>query len=330
MTKILNTSIHFLFVLCTVFTQPSAARASESGEVLIDRVLAIVNGRPIFYGDIRRKVELGPLVVVSEYPADKDAAPQTRALNDAINFELILAAANDLDINVTDTELDQEIDRYLEEQKISKDKLGELLKNEGETLENYRRDFRNQIILRRFQRRIIAPSIKVTDKDVETYYLSQSGASGNDLIEVSLRQLLIKLDPSMTKDLENAKKALANDIYSKLKGGLDFADAIGLYSDDPSAKKPDQKPMIIKLKDLTSSMKTAIEPLKIGDFTRPIATPRGLMIFQLAERKLGENREFAAKKEKLTQELRMMELINQTSKWLAEQHQRVTIKRVED
>jgi peptidyl-prolyl cis-trans isomerase SurA len=304
--------------------------AIESGETLIDRVLAVVNGRPIFYDDIKRKIDTGPLVVVSEYPAAKDAPAQTRALNDAINFELIMGAAKDLDIEVVDADLDQEINRYLDEQKISKDKLADLLKNEGETLENYRRDFRNQMVLRRFQRRIIAPSIKVTDKDVETYYLSQSGTTANDMIEVSLRQLLIKVDSSMSKDLAAAKKSLANDVYGKIKGGLDFVDAVGLYSDDANAKKPDTKPLTIKLKDLSAAMKAAIEPLRAGECSAPVTTPNGLILFQLVDRKLGENREFAGKKEKLEQELRMLELVNQTNKWLSDQHQRITIKRMDD
>lgn len=318
------------FFLALLLTFQTSLKASEAGETLIDRVLAVVNGRPIFYSDIRRKIEIGPLVVVSEYPANKDAPAPTKALNDAINFELIMGAAKDLDIEVLDADLDQEINRYLDEQKISKDKLTELLKNEGETLENYRRDFRNQMVLRRFQRKVIAPSIKITEKDVETYYLSQSNTTANDMIEVSIRQLLIKIDSGMNNELVSAKKSLAGDIHTKLKGGLDFIDAIGLYSDDPNAKKPDQKPLTIKLKDLSATIKAAIEPLKPGEFTAPISTPNGLMIFQLVEKKLGENRDYAAKKEKLEHELRMLELQNQTNKWLSEQHQRITIKRMDE
>lgn len=316
--------------LLMMFSLSSPSLAAEAGESLVDRVLAIVNGRAIFFSDIRRKVQIGPLVVVSEYPADREAPAQTKALNDAINMELILAAAKDIDIDVSEEELNQEIERHLSEQKISKDKLVELLKNEGESLENYKRDFRNQLVLRNFQRRIIAPSIKVTDKDVETYYLSQSGASANDLVEVAIRQLLIKVDPSMHKELASAKRELANEIYSKLKGGLDFVDAIGLYSDDPEAKKNGQKPIAIKLKDLTPNLKSAIDPLKPGEVTPPINTPRGLMIFQLVERRLGENREYSSQKDRLLQELRMIELVNQTARWLAEQHQRVSVKRMDE
>lgn len=330
MRKIAQTIVFAIItVTLQVSTQYSVCVASND-EALVDRVLAVVNGRPIFFSDIRRKLQVGPLVVVSEYPATKDANSQTRALNDAINLELILSAAKDLDIDISDEELTQEMDRHLSEQKISKEKLGELLKNEGETLENYRRDFRNQLVLRNFQRRIIAPSIKVTDKDVETYYLSQSGESANDLVEVSIRQILIKIEPNMNKELSAAKRELANDIFKKLKAGLDFSDAIGLYSDEPGAKKSDQKPIVVKLKDLSPALKSSIEPLKPGEVTQPISTPRGLVIFQLVERKLGENREFTAHKDRLLQELRMLELVNQTGKWLAEQHQRVTVKRIDE
>jgi peptidyl-prolyl cis-trans isomerase SurA len=324
--------IRFVFtaILFCILSNSTQSLALAPGEVLIDRVLAIVNGRSIFYSDIRRKIDPGPLVVVSEYPANHDAPPQARALNDAINFELILSSANDLDINVTDADLDIEINRNLEEQKISKDKLADILKSEGETIENYRRDFRNQLILRRFQRRIILPSIKITDRDIETYYLSQSGASGNDLVEIKIRNLLIKIDSSMKKELADAKRNLANDIYAKLKGGLDFSDALGLYSDDPTSKKPDAAPMTVRLKDLSPAMSAAVEPLHQGEFTTPVTTPNGMVISLLVEKKLGENKDFANKKEKIAQQLQMIELGNQTTKWLAEQHQRVTIKLIEE
>jgi peptidyl-prolyl cis-trans isomerase SurA len=328
--KPLASRLLFIGILIATMNRHSIVFAQERGETLVDRVLAVVNGRAIFYGDIRRKIETGPLVIVSEYPAGKDAPAQTRALNDSINFELIMGAAKDLDIEVSDADLDQEMNRYLDEQKISKEKLQELLQGENQTLDNYRRDFRNQMVLRRFQRRIIAPAIKVTEKDVETYYLSQSNVKSNDMIDVSLKQLIIRTDSKMSKELAAAKKSLANDLYGKLKGGLDFNDAIGLYSDDPTAKRQDHKPITVKLKDLSPNLRAALDPLKVGEFTQPIPTGNGLTIFQVVGKKMGENRDFLVKKEKLEQELRMIELVNQTNKWLGEQYQRITIKRMDE
>lgn len=321
-------------LLASVFSLLSVSTAvpafALAGEVLIDRVLAVVDAHPIFYSDIRRKVETGPLVLVSEYPSDKDANNQTRALNDSINFELILSAAKDLDVDVTDADLDQEINRYMEEQKLTKDKLLELLRNEGESFESYKRDFRNQMVLRRFQRRVILPNIKITDKDLETYFLSQSHSGAVDLVEVSMRQIIVKADASMSKDLLEARKALAQDIYGKLKSGLDFAEAVGLYSDDPSSRKGAASLFTIKIKDLASNIRGVIDQLKPGEFSNPISTPNGIQIFQVVERKLGVNKEFQDRRAQLEQELRVVELRNQTNKYLADQRQRVTIKLIEE
>lgn len=318
--------IALLFLL--LVTLPLKALAAE-GEVLVDRVLAVVDSRPIFYSDIRRKIEVGPLVFVSEYPAEKDASAQVRAMNDAINFELIMIASKDLDLEVTDAELDQEINRYMEEQKLTKDRLLELLKNEGESYESYRRDFRNQMILRKFQRRVIAPAIKVTDKDIETYFLTQAGASAVDFIEVTIRQILIKVDPSTSKELQEARKALAQEVYAKLKSGLDFGEAVGLYSDDPAAKKSNPQ-FTIKIKDLAPNLRGVIEQLKPQEFSTPIQTPNGLMLFQVVEKKIGVNKDFETKRTQLEQEIRMSELRSQTNKWLNDQRQRVTVKVLED
>lgn len=320
-----------IIITCFFLTMNSAIAGSAEGEVMIDRVLAVVDARPIFYSDIKRKIETGPLVVVSEFPADKDATNQTKALNDAINFELILSAAKDLDVEVADADLDQEINNYMNEQqpKLTKDKLIELLANEGETWESYRRDFRSQMTLRRFQRRVIVPAIKVTDKDIETYFLTQAGSGATDLVEVSLRQIVIKIDPELSKDLQEARRSLAQDIHTKLKGGLDFVEAAGLYSDDPESRKG-ASTMTIKIKDLSPNIRNVVDPLKAGEFTGPIQTPGSIMFFQVVDRKLAVNNDFKARRQQLEQELKLVELKNQTNRWLADQRQKVTIKMIQD
>ncbi|MCX6125261.1 MAG: peptidylprolyl isomerase, partial [Proteobacteria bacterium] len=221
------------------------------------------------------------------------------------------------------------INRYIEEQKLTKDRLIELLKNEGETIDGYRRDFRNQMTLRRFQRRVIVPAIKVTDKDVETYYLAQAGSASMDLVEVSLRQIVIKIDPGLSKELQEARKTIAQDVHAKLKGGLDFTEAAGLYSDDTNSRKVGS-PMDIRVRDLAPNIRTALEVLKPGEFTGPISTMNSIMFFQVAEKRLAVNKDFQDKKTQLEQELKLVELKNQTNRWLSEQRQKVTIKTIDD
>lgn len=314
-------------IIWLLFT-PTLFAQVESNEVLLNRVLCIVDSRPIFHSDIQKKVEVGPIILVSEFPSDKEASPYEKALNDAINFELILSASKDLDIEVSDSDLELEIGRYLEEQRISKEKLVDLLKNEGETYEGYRSDFKNQLILRRFQRKVIAPSIKVTDKDIETYYLTQSNTDNTDSIEVTLQQIQISIRPDQPKELQEARKLLVQDLGLKLKSTTDFTEAAGLYSDENSSTKG--APFTVRLKDLASNLKSSIEALKPGEVSNPIPIGPNFLFIKLVDRKVTLNREFETQKQKLEQELKILELRNQTNKWLSEQRQRSTIKYIQD
>ena len=63
---------------------------------------------------VQEKVANGPLVVVSDYPASESASAFTRALQDAINFELILQNARGLSIDVQDDEVEAEIGNFLQ------------------------------------------------------------------------------------------------------------------------------------------------------------------------------------------------------------------------
>src|SRR5262249_12008056 len=59
---------------------PKGDAAAATGDELVDRIVAVVDGRPILYSDVKAKVDKGPLVVVSEYPATESAPQFDRAL----------------------------------------------------------------------------------------------------------------------------------------------------------------------------------------------------------------------------------------------------------
>ena len=100
----------FLFAAFLLALASTSSSAVE-GEVLVDRIVAVVDGHPILYSSVMDKVDKGPLVVVSEYPAEETSPPYERALQDAINFQLVMAKAKDLEIDVRDDEVEAEIAR---------------------------------------------------------------------------------------------------------------------------------------------------------------------------------------------------------------------------
>ena len=317
--------------LCLALTLLSPlARAADTGpqpgDELIDRIVAVVDGRPILFSEVKAKVDKGPLVVVSSFPAADNAPQYDQALQDSINFELVLAKAKDLEIDVRDDEVESEIKSFLESRGLNRDGLLDHLKQAGMTYEDYKHDFKDQMILRRFQGRVISPLIKVTDKDVETYYLKKTAGTNNDMVELVLRQILVSVPSGASADVEEAKKKLAQEVHQKLADGMAFVEAVKIYSDEPGARQNGGLMAPVKASDLTAAIRTAVEPLEPGQFTQPVKSSLGYHLFALEEKKFAGSQEFQAKKKELEMELRNDELQSQTRRWLAEQRQKSKVE----
>lgn len=312
-------------LLASLLLTPAAFAAD--GEVLVDRMVAVVDGYPILYSDVMDKVEKGPLVVVSEYPAEETAPAYERALQDAINFELVMAKAKDLEIDVRDDEVEAEIKSFLDSRGLNRDGLLEHLGQQKMTYDEYKSDFRDQMILRRFQGRVITPLVKLTDKDVETYYLKKSGST-SDLVELVLRQILISVTATAAPEVIEAKRKLAQEVHQKLTDGMGFPEAVKIYSDEEKARDNGGLMQPVKLKDLSPTIRTEVEAIDVAQFTKPVRTSLGFHIFYLEEKKFSGSTEFESQKKKLEFELRNLELANQTRRWLTEQRQKSKVELV--
>jgi len=309
----------------TLLITVSSHAHAQSVETLVDRIVAIVDGYPILHSAVKQKVDKGPLVVVSDYPADENSQQWDRALQDAINFELVMSKAKDLEIDVRDDEVEAEIKSFLDSRGLGRDGLLQHLEGQGMSYEDYKEDFKDQMILRRFQGRVIHPLVKLTDKDVETYYLKKTGAT-SDLVELKLRQILFNVVATSAPDIIEAKRKLAQEVHQKLNDGMPFPDAVRVYSDDEKARETGGLMAGIHLRDMAPAIRTEVETLEAGQFTPPIRTAMGFHIFYLEEKQFSGSKEFATQKKQLEYELRTMELNNQTRRWLTEQRQRTKVE----
>lgn len=304
---------------------PCTNAYGADGETLLDRVVGTVDGRPVLYSDVQQKVAKGPLVVVSDYPADESSPAFDRALQDALNYQLVMEKAKDLDIDVRDDEVESEITAFLSTRGLNRDGLEEHLKQEGMSYEDYRRDFRDQMILRRFQGRVIGPMVKVTDKDVETYFLKKAGTAA-ELVELVLRQIFISVPAGASEDVLTAKQKLAREVHQRLTSGMPFTDAVVVYSDESTARDKKGAMAPVRAKDLATPIRIEVENLESGQFSMPIKTSVGFHIFLLEERRFSGGSEFQRVKGQLEAELRGQELADQTRRWIVEQRQRSKVE----
>ncbi len=298
---------------------------ASAAEQLIDRLAAEVNGHAITASEVQSKVEKGPLVEVSPWPAQENDPPAKVAIQDLINKKLIMQKADELDIDVTDEALNEEIKSFLSRRNLNREQLMEALGQQGMTYDQYREDFRTQMVINQFQGREILPQVKITDRDVQSFYLRNSGTMAEN-IRLTLRQLQIAVPSGSVDAVKAGKKQLVEKVFQEIEGGMPFEKAVKIYSDNESARENGGLMPQVFLKDLAPLFQNAIRDLEEGRYTRPIETPMGYSIFYVTKREFSGSDEYLKMKPQLENQLRQEEMNKLLSKWLETQRRRSDIK----
>jgi parvulin-like peptidyl-prolyl isomerase len=131
--------------------------------------------------------------------------------------------AADMGVEVKDADVDKRLTQ-IKKQYFggSEKKYQQQLKKQGLTDAQVRRDVRGQLVSEKVFNKVTA-DVKVADADVHDYYIQHPQLYAQPQSR-DVRHILVK------------KKALADKIYSQLKGGADFAKLAKQYSDDPGSK----------------------------------------------------------------------------------------------
>jgi peptidyl-prolyl cis-trans isomerase SurA len=298
--------------------------AQNAQEQLVDRVVATVNDSPVLHSEIKSKIDRGQSVIISSHPAKEEASEFEKALQDQINFELILQKVDELELTVDESQIESEIKTFIKNRNMSLDELKQALQQQGMTYAQYKEDFADQMIIRKFQGRVINPLIKVTDKDLESYYLKRVGSTSEN-VTLNLRQIYIMTPPDATPVVVDGKRKRAREVYEKIKAGTAFSEAAKIYSDAPGATENGGQMPPVQMSDLAEQIRGLVAPLSAGEFTEPVETPAGFYIFYLEKKQFSGSSDFAKQKSRLEFELRSEELATQTQKWLNEQRRRSKI-----
>ena len=277
--------------------------------VLVDKIVAVVDDYPLLHSEVEDKLSAGPLVVLTDFPADNTTSRRQRAINDLVNLQLVREALAEHDVEISDQQVERRIDDFLASRNLNRADLKDFLQAQGKSYQQYQRDFRTQMMVDRFYRSLIVPQIKITTADVYTYYLKKSG-QGGDLTTINLRQILISTD-----------KQQAERLYRELRQGLTFSKAIERYHD---SRVTSEMPKIL-LKDLAPELRVEVEGLDVGAFSKPLKTALGYHIFQVVAKEQHTDEKFIADKDQLELELKNQELARQTRLWLAKRHQQINI-----
>lgn len=301
------------------------AAPAVAQRALMDKLVAVVGGKPVTFSDIRHRVEQGPLVVLSPFPSTTEARPTEQALNDLINLKLVELEAEKLGIVFSDDDLEAEIDAFAKKRNLTVDKLKEILAAQGMPYDQYKRDFKTQLIASKFQGRVILPQVNVSDKDIEVFLLSKGNSRGGEA-KLQLRKLFIAVPDQKSELVKKTKKQLIDKIHNELKNGLVFSEAVKVYSDSAFDRKNGGLIPSVNLSELSPAFQKQITPLSEGEITEPIPVPSGYFIFKLEKKFIDKGEDYQKVRRQAEFALRKQKAQQQLNRWLEVQRRKTRIE----
>ena len=258
--------------------------------VLLDRVVAVVNQDVITWSELYRAMEADASPKIKELQKDEQrkALKENEAafLETLINVRLQLQEAKKAGIRVSDEELQGAIDSIKKKYSMSDDAFSESLKKEGFTLAEYKKRLGEQILISKLVNSEIRNKIVVSDEDLRKF-VTENKAVLENTESYRISQILLKKQ----NYADNSKvEEKAGDLLKKISQGESFSDLAKQFSEDPSANVGGDLGLL-KKSQLNKNFTDIISQMKPGDVSKPFWTETGLHIIKLESRTEVKNKD---------------------------------------
>lgn len=315
-------------LLCPAVASAQDAKRNPAPPITLERVSAVVNDTVILESEVVQRA--APMLAEIESVAAEDRAREWRqilrkTLDGMVEEQLIIEAATEAKLEVTDEEVDKAVGEIKRQNKLTDRQLEQALAQQGTTMAQYKKDVRRQIMRLRAVSTLVRPRVQVGDEEVKSRYDKLSGQSST-VTEVHLRHILIALPDKPSPAQIDAARRRAGEIVDRARAGEDFAALAKANSQDPTTKDGGGDLGWYKRGELPTEWEEIVFAMDANETRGPVQGPRGLHVFQLVENKNEQVRPFAEVKDSLREQLFQEEMEKQTKVWLQELKKRAHVE----
>jgi len=287
----------------------------------LEKVVAIVNDSIILQSELDARMV--PVIAEAQQIADPQerrrrmAKLASQVLDEMVNEELIVQAAEGAKIEVDSSEVQAALDEIKQQNNLDDAGLTQALAQQGYTLQGYKADLRRQLLRLRAVNQLVAPKVQVTDEDVRARY-DQMSRRSEAVSAVQLSHILVKLPEHPTEQQLSDAKEKAAKAMDRVKGGEAFAAVAKEVSEDPSTAANGGELGWFQRGSINPDWEQIVFSMNKGDMRGPVTGPQGLHVFYVTDVKQSELKPFDQMKEQLQRELKRRELDKQTQTWTEE------------
>jgi len=271
-------------LLVTVALAASACGGGGSGDVPTGAI-AVVNGTEITSAQLSELVDQAK----QGYKAQNQAFPkagtpeyqtlQTQYVAYLVELEEFRQAADKLGVTVKDKDVEAA------EEELIKSRFGgkradyeKALKQQGFTAAQYRANALEASVLSQQIFDAVTKDSKVTEEEILQYYTANASQYGTPESRDVRHILIAEKDKAGSVDFA-ASKAKADEIYTELKNGADFATLAKENSADPGSKDSGGKLTISRGQTVPEFDKVSFA-LEKGELSKPVKTQYGYHVIE--------------------------------------------------
>lgn len=276
--------IPFLSVFLCVFfigSDVCAASKTKTSGVSLDKIIVELNNSVITQSELDEALTK----VKNQLAGTHTSAPpadvlRKQVIDQLVNRKLQLDLAEQVNIQVTDADVDKAVNTIAGHNHMTADELYTAVSNQGMDRAGYRKELHDEIAIQKVEQEAVASKIVITPQEVDDFMRSAIWQSHNTK-EYHLEDILIALPENPApQDVANAKKR-AEALLTKLHQGTPFREAAVSESGDATALQGGDLGWR-KLPEIPSAFATPLIQAKDNDIIGPIQTANGFHIVHVA------------------------------------------------
>lgn len=257
-----------------------------------EEIMLTINDVEIYVSDFEDYIEREIMRYLNIYGVnfrDVQYAEQLNQLkfmiyNQLIANEVLLQISGELDLNVTDQEVDEEISSYIE-MYGDEDFFVELLTDMGYTLDLFKYELMLQMTFIKLGEHLYS-STEISDQELEAYFQQNKDLFELEEEKVEAAHILVDTE------------AKALELIAKLDEGAEFADLAREYSSCPSGNQGGNLGVFGR-GQMVLPFEQAAFAMTVGEISSPVQTDFGWHIIKLLEYFPGDAVEFSEMKEEI-------------------------------
>lgn len=275
---------HLAVRVAAVLLAATITHAARDGAAL-DGFAAAVNGRIITVGDVMMNIQ-SDLVKLSDRYSGPELARQRdlafrKGLDELIEQHLIVAEAERLKMTVPEKMVDDRINQVIYN-RFGNDRAKFLaaLASDRMTLEEWREETRERIVVSVLTRQEVQEKIKVSPASLKQSYEQDRDAFN---VPAKARLSLIVLRTTEDEAARDAQREAAVRARGRILGGETFSSVAREVSQDSRAANGGDWGWVNPA-ELRAEIRDAVAGLKSGDLSEIIETPEALYLLRVEEK----------------------------------------------